>query len=100
MPVSFEYASASCWNGLSVAPLALPNVKVKLSAALPEPLEPPSSPPPPQAVSARAPTADTATNEPRRRNRPEPSWVMVQPFELSGDGAGWGRLGRGSGAVT
>jgi hypothetical protein len=36
MPVSFEYRSASCWNGLSVAPLALPKVKVKLSAASPE----------------------------------------------------------------
>ena len=29
-------SSASCWNGLSVAPLALPKVKVKLSAASPE----------------------------------------------------------------
>src|SRR5688572_4964614 len=70
-------------QGLSAEPLALPKAKVKLSAASvePPPSEPElSSPPPPQAASVSALSADTATSEPRRRNRRWLCWVIDEPF--------------------
>ena len=45
------------------------------------PSEPPSSsPPPPQAASVSALSADTATSEPKRRNRRWLCWVIDEPF--------------------
>ena len=78
-PVSSVYFLAMTIQGLSAEPLALPKAKVKLSAALAgaAAVEPSSSPPPPQAASVSALSADTATSEPRRRNRRWLCWVIV-----------------------